>query len=521
MWRAATRSARVGHSFDAPVRPTIDGLEVAPLYSDRPAEDGVPWLPLSHRALGAVHDATGLASLDEERRGGATLAWIRDESARIVALSARGLEVPQNISVILEPLDDLAPLLSAELDSAWIRTICDENVCSSTDVQRTDALARAVSSGRHVLGARAWGESHASLELAISASSFVSTLRAMEARSVPLSAAVSATTFLVTLGTDFFANIAKLRALRRVIARVLDAARIDERPHVAARGEWRMISALDRDTNMLRSTLAASAGLLGGADSVAMFAHDVLAGRSANGTRIARNTSLILALEAHLDAPRDPARGSYAIEHMTDALAGEAWASVQRIEASGGLSSARTQVLEWIAASAAAREDALRTRRAVRVGVSRFVADERSALPESAGEHRDSCSFEHLRSRGQELSAILLVTEKCPEARIDFARELALLVASTVEVVRAPATLPARSPLVIVCAADAEPLLDVIAEVKSAGGIAVAVAGKPGPNEEQLRAAGVDEFVFVSADIAGVLEHLLERATEQVHESHP
>jgi methylmalonyl-CoA mutase len=521
-WRAATLATRAGESFGAPIRPTVDSIPVAPLHTDRPKEEGLPWLPQEPRALGAVHDARGLEALEDEQRGGANLVWIRDVGARISALAPHDFAAPRDFCVILEPRDDAHLVLT--LASKSVRTICDPSVSEKNDPSFFDSLARVLSDGKCALGARAWGESEASLEIAISVSSFVSSLRALEERSVPLSIATLGTTFVATVGTDFFAGIAKLRALRRVIARVLGAAGIAQRPHLAARGEWRILSGLDCPTNILRSTLAASAGLIGGADSIAVFPHDALGKRSSLGTRLARNTPLVLTLESHLDEPQDPARGSYSIEHMTDALAREAWARLREIESWGGVVAARQRVLEHIAASRSERERAFGERRAVRVGASRFVVPcsiESSAIET---ESRDSIRFEQLRARGQNLPVCVVAMEGCPEARVDFAREVASLVASNVQVVRGAPAMNDRAPLVIVCGADAdfgEPLLDIVRVLENGGAKAIAVAGKPGAHEADLRAAGVKGFVFVSADIVGVLEHLLERALSgQVHESH-
>lgn len=515
-WRAATLSTKAGESFGEPKRPTIDGIRVAPLHTERPSDEGIPWLPQGPRALGAVYGARGLEVLADELRGGASLVWIHDEGARIAALAPRDGATYSELCVILEPLED-AHLVSS-FASESVRTICDPLTSEKSDPSLFDSLAQVLSKGGRALGAKAWGESEASLEIAISVSSFVSSLRALEERSVSLSTVTLGTTFVVTLGTDFFAGVAKLRALRRVIARVLDAAGITERPHLAARGEWRMMSALDPSTNILRSTLAASAGLIGGADSVGVFPHDVLHSRSPSGARLARNTSLILTLESHLDAPSDPARGSYSIEHMTDTLCRDAWARIREIESWGGLAAARERVLDQIEQSRSERERAFGERQAVRVGASRFAVAEAVEMPAIDRAPRDSIRFEQLRARGQKLSASIFAMEGCPEARIDFAREVASLVTSNVETVRAPAPVNSKASFVIVCGADADvggPLQDAVRAIASTGAQTIAVAGRPGAHEASLRAAGVNGFVFVAADIASVLEHLLELALER------
>ena len=87
---------------------------------------------------------------------------------------------------------------------------------------------------------------------------------------------------------------------------------------------------------MLRTTVAAFAAGVGGADAVTVLPFDSPLGEpDAFGRRIARNISHLLIDESHVGAVADPAGGSYAVEKLTDDLAAAAWEELGRIEADG------------------------------------------------------------------------------------------------------------------------------------------------------------------------------------------
>jgi methylmalonyl-CoA mutase len=90
--------------------------------------------------------------------------------------------------------------------------------------------------------------------------------------------------------------------------------------------------------NILRGTTAAYAAIIGGADVVTVLPFDSVAGRSDSlARRLSVNTSVILREESHVDRVRDPAAGSYLVEHLTSHLCAAAWEEFQRVEASGGM----------------------------------------------------------------------------------------------------------------------------------------------------------------------------------------
>ena len=129
-----------------------------------------------------------------------------------------------------------------------------------------------------------------------------------------------------------------------------------------------MMSRYDPYVNMLRTTVAAFAAGVGGADAVTVLPFDSPLGRpEVLGRRVARNTSALLMSESHVAKVTDPAGGSYAVERLTDDLAVAGWAELGRIEASG-----HDALEERIAETAAQREALVAQRRMPITGLTEF-----------------------------------------------------------------------------------------------------------------------------------------------------
>lgn len=145
----------------------------------------------------------------------------------------------------------------------------------------------------------------------------------------------------VSVGGNFFLEIAKLRALRMLWQRVLAAwglADEEQVMHLHVRtGLWNK-TILDPYVNMLRTTTEAFAAVVGGCDSLHVAAFDEIIRESdAFSRRIARNTHAILGEECGMHQVIDPAGGSWAVETLTDQMAREAWDIFQEMEKAGGI----------------------------------------------------------------------------------------------------------------------------------------------------------------------------------------
>ncbi|AKF06827.1 methylmalonyl-CoA mutase family protein [Sandaracinus amylolyticus] len=494
-WRALVERGLKGAPFDSLVGTTLEGIAIEPLYTerDRPSEEGVPWAP-SSPLVGPVLHRADAATLDAQRREGATFVWLDAPLEDIPELPAiDGLEV---LAVGTQ---------GASLARSHVRSV------SGVDVLRAAEIEAAIRAGRAALGVnvsfyRELGVDAVD-ELGLALASWVRALRALEARGLDVDACVRATTFAVGLGTDFFGEIAKLRALRRLVDRIASVCGARSRPFIAARTSARELAELDASNNLLRGTLAIAAGLIGGADAVAC---DEAAARTG---RLARNLPLVLALESHLGAVADPARGSYFVESLTDSLTRAGWESFRAIEREGGDTPAvRASRIER---ASAARRAAVATRRKPIVGVSRFPTKE-PAPPLEHGSLHDSAAFEALRARARRHAARVITLDACPPARVDFAREILAISGLPDDVVAFTDDALGDASIVILAAPDAALPVEVPAAVRAlraAGAKAIGVAAKPGAHEQALRDAGVDAFVFLGADVVAFAETLLAKAS--------
>ena len=134
-------------------------------------------------------------------------------------------------------------------------------------------------------------------------------------------------------------SIAKMRAMRLLWGRLQElcgAAGIPLRLH--AETARRMMMADDPHTNLLRTSLAAFAAGVGGADTIAILPFSCALGLADGpARRMARNLHHLMLEETNLHRVADPAAGSGAIEALSDGLCEAAWLEFQKIEAEGGI----------------------------------------------------------------------------------------------------------------------------------------------------------------------------------------
>ncbi|MDP2698891.1 methylmalonyl-CoA mutase family protein [Thalassospira sp.] len=225
-----------------------------------------------------------------------------------------------------------------------------------------------------------------SMELAIAMATGVAYLRALTDGGMTVDKAASTITFTTALDTDFFAGIAKLRALRLMWQRILGSSGAPcHSSSITAMAAERVISKVDPWVNMLRTTVTSFAAGLGGADSIVCLPFDHAVGLPDGfSRRIARNTQLILQEESNVHRVIDPAGGAWFIENLTKNIAENAWAKFQSIEQNGGII---PQILDGTLATETdeawqARRTKIATRRDPLTGVSEFPdIDEKPVMP--------------------------------------------------------------------------------------------------------------------------------------------
>ncbi len=144
-------------------------------------------------------------------------------------------------------------------------------------------------------------------------------------------------TFKLATGPNYFFEIAKIRALRKLYAALAKEYGTTETCHIIATPSKRNKTLYDYNVNLLRSTTECMSAILGGADTVCNLPYDALYHKSNEfGERIARNQLLILKHESYFDTVSNPADGTYYIESLTDELAEKALQLFKEIEKGGG-----------------------------------------------------------------------------------------------------------------------------------------------------------------------------------------
>lgn len=243
---------------------------------------------------------------------------------------------------------------------------------------------------------RSWHEAggNAVQELAFTLGTGVEYLRALDKLGVDVNVAAPRFRFAVTVGVNFFMEIAKLRALRMLWARAVAAAGGNEAAQKASlhvrTAQWNK-TVVDPYNNMLRATVEAFAGVLGGCDSLQVGAFDeVIRPPDDFSLRIARNTQLVLQKECCLDHVIDPAGGSWYVESATAELAARAWALFQDVEKRGGMEAALRAGFpqQSVAATAVEKIKAVTRRRDSIVGVNQYANTREKPLAVPAADNR-------------------------------------------------------------------------------------------------------------------------------------
>ncbi|KIA85147.1 methylmalonyl-CoA mutase subunit beta [Flavobacterium sp. AED] len=143
--------------------------------------------------------------------------------------------------------------------------------------------------------------------------------------------------FEVAVGTNYFFEIAKLRALRLLFNLIAQEYNHILDCNIIVSPTKRNKTLYDYNVNMLRTTTECMSAIIGGADAIANLPYDALYHKDNEfGDRIARNQLLILKNESYFDKVNNPADGSYYIESLTNQLAEKSLALFKDMESNGG-----------------------------------------------------------------------------------------------------------------------------------------------------------------------------------------
>lgn len=230
-------------------------------------------------------------------------------------------------------------------------------------------------------------------------------LRALRRAGLSAEASFGQLEFRYAATADQFATIAKLRAARRVWARVaeqcgLSSAAAGQRQHAVSSPA--MLTRRDPWNNILRATLACFSAGVAGADAITVAPFDAAIGQPDQlARRVARNVHALLVDESHAAQVIDPAGGSWYVEDFTEKLAATSWAAFQQIERAGGLRAALASgfIASELAVSRQAGRDALGRRRTAITGVSEFPLPGETLLsrPAAADSGADGAGLPRIR----------------------------------------------------------------------------------------------------------------------------
>ena len=194
--------------------------------------------------------------------------------------------------------------------------------------------------------------------------------------------------FFFCIGMNFFMEVAKLRAARQLWSELVnehfapkDPRSLMLRTHCQTSGV--SLTSQDPYNNIIRTTIEALAGVLGGTQSLHTNSFDeALALPTDFAARIARNTQLVLREETGVTDVIDPLGGSYYVESLTSSLVHEARKLIDEVEELGGMTEAvsaglpKLRILE----AAARRQARIDQGEEVVVGVNRYQPDEEEAV---------------------------------------------------------------------------------------------------------------------------------------------
>ena len=351
--------------------------------------------------------------------------------------------------------------------------------------------------------------------------------------------------FYMGVSENYFMEIAKFRAARLLWSQIVKqyepkcdcACKMVINASTSTYNQ----TLFDSYVNLLRSQTEAMSAALGGVHSMVVTPFDAPYEKATDfSERIARNQQLLIKEEAHFDRIVDPSAGSYYIEHLTAALAQEAWKLFLKIEEEGGFLAAvkAGTVQDDINATNVKRHGDAAKRKEFILGTNQFPnftekSEGKRAVSAAVCCHGGSCEkpfkalettrlaadFEDLRIHTEETKvpvAFMLTIGNLAmrQARAQFScnflacagyKVIDHLGFKTVEE-GVDAALEAKADIVVICSSDDEYAEYAIPAFKYLNGRAMfVVAGAPACMED-LKAAGIENFIHVRCNVLETLK---------------
>lgn len=179
----------------------------------------------------------------------------------------------------------------------------------------------------------------------------------------------------VAVGSHYFFEIAKIRALRLVLESVAEEFNPELKFHILTTPSKRNKTLYDYNVNLLRTTTECMSAILGESDAVANLPYDALYHKENEfGDRISRNQLLVLKHESYFDKVNNPADGAYYIENITQQMSEKALLLFKEIEAAGGFITSLIEgtIQKKIQESAAKEQDLFDSGKEVLLGTNKY-----------------------------------------------------------------------------------------------------------------------------------------------------
>jgi methylmalonyl-CoA mutase len=393
-------------------------------------------------------------------------------------------------------------------------------------------------------------------ELAFSLASGNEHMADLTSKGLPADTVANSLQFSFGIGSNYFMEIAKLRAARLLWTAVVEQYQ-PENPESfrmfihSTTSLWNK-TVYDPYVNLLRTTTEGMSAAIGNTDSMSIFPFDFpYKDESEISRRIARNQQLILKEEAYLDKIIDPAAGSYYIENLTHSIAMHAWELFKVIEEKGGLIECIKTgfIQDEIERSCRKKDMDIAQRKIVILGTNQYAnplesmsqsieklhvsSNDEPSVYKKLRIYRGARAFEEVRlatenaiAHGKKKPSVFLLTIGNPamrKVRATFATNFFGCAGyeiidnagfKTVEK-GVKASLDSKAEIVVLCSSDEE--YATIAPAACSGiksqnkEVMILVAGYPEEIVEMLKSNGIDDFIHVRTNVLEFLVNLQKK----------
>ncbi len=387
-------------------------------------------------------------------------------------------------------------------------------------------------------------------ELAFCLSAAVEYLSFMTDKGFSVDRIAKSIQFKFAVGSDYFLEIAKLRAARHLWAKIVESYECQDSDskimfvHAVTSGWNKTI--YDPYVNMIRTTTEAMSAIIGGIDVLTIVPFDsTYKSGDEFSYRIAKNQQLILKEEAYLDKVIDPAGGSYYIEKITENIIEKTWETFLLIEKSGGfVQSFKKNIIQTeIVNTAKKRNTDIASGRKVFVGINKYpdktktaeintgiIEQEKPCFNELEKNllwnYRGVSEFEHLRfsveTRSKQPVVFLLKYGDfaMQKARAEFAANFFacggfdIVQSKHAESIESEiqSAIKNKADITVICSSDEEyPLIvpDIVGQLKNQ--TILIIAGNPVNHIKKLKEAGVYDFIHTKTNIIKTLTDILKQ----------